>query len=194
MCKKPTFTAEQGREVPELSHVESLKDLTLVASTVTVQYYRSVLVAVVLVRKSQASTDGDLSTDNTVTAVETFGEHVHRTTLSVRNSLTPAQELTNDRSDGTSAHQSETVASVGSDYVVLLSQRMLDTNGHGLLTSGQVAETPDLLLLVQSVGGHFHLSVKQASQGPISKLRHCDLARIIKESSDAISYRITTIS
>ncbi|KAI6757302.1 hypothetical protein HG531_003127 [Fusarium graminearum] len=70
-------------KVPELGHVESLKDLTLVAGTITVEDNGSVLVVVVLVSKGKTSTDGDLSTDDTVTAVEALGEHVHGTTLAV---------------------------------------------------------------------------------------------------------------
>jgi hypothetical protein len=46
-----TLTAEQSREVPQLGHVESLKDLALVAGTITIQDDAGVLSALVLVGK-----------------------------------------------------------------------------------------------------------------------------------------------
>jgi hypothetical protein len=153
-----TLTTEKGRKVPELGHVESLKDLTLVASTITVEDDGSVLVAVVLVSKGKAGADGDLSTDDTVTAVEALGEHVHGTTLTVGDTLTTAEQLSNDGSDRGATHQSVAVASVGSDDIVLLGDGMLNTNGNSLLSGGQMAETTDLLLLVQTIGRHLHLS------------------------------------
>jgi hypothetical protein len=48
------------------------------------------------------------------------------------------------------------VATVGGNDRVLLGDTVLDTNSDGLLTGRQMAETTNLLLLVQSVGGHFH--------------------------------------
>jgi len=81
---------------------------------------------------------------------------VHGTTLSVGDTLSSAEQLANDGLDGGTAHHGETVAAVGGDDRVLLGDAVLDTDGDGLLTGRQVAETADLLLLVQSVGGHFH--------------------------------------
>ena len=49
---KLTFAAEEGGQLPELGHVESLEDLTLVAGTVTVQDDRGALAARVLVCES----------------------------------------------------------------------------------------------------------------------------------------------
>lgn len=155
---KLTLTAEQSREIPQLGHVESLKDLALVAGTITIQDDAGVLSALVLVGKGQTSTDGNLSADNTVTTVEVLGEHVHGATLSVGNTLAATKQLTNDGSHGTATHQGETVASVGGDDVVLLGDSVLNTDSNSLLTSRQVAETADLLLLVQTIGSHLHLS------------------------------------
>lgn len=155
---KLTLAAKQSRKVPQLSHVEGLKDLTLVAGTVTVQNDTGVLAAGVLVGKSQASADRDLGADNTVATVKVLGEHVHRTALSVGDTLTAAEKLADDGSDGAATHHGETVASVGGDDVVLLGDGMLDTDSNGLLAGRQVAETADLLLLVQAIGSHLHLS------------------------------------
>ncbi len=152
-----TLAAEKGGEVPELGHVEGLKDLALVGGTVTVENDGGVLVLVVLVGKRQASTDRDLGANDTVAAVEALGEHVHGATLAVGDALTAAQKLADDGADGAATHQGEAVAAVGSDDVVLLGESVLNAGGDGLLAGGQVAETTNLLFLVQTVGGHFHL-------------------------------------
>ena len=69
----------------------------------------------------------------------------------------PATEkLTNDGLDGSTAHHGETVATVGSDDLVLLGDSVLNTASNSLLASRQMAETTDLLLLVQAVGSHLH--------------------------------------
>lgn len=108
--------------------------------------------------KGQASADRDLGADNTVATVKALGEHVHGAALSVGDTLTAAEKLADNGSDRAATHHGETVASVGSDDVVLLGDGMLDTNSNGLLTGRQVAETADLLLLVQAIGSHLHLS------------------------------------
>ena len=83
-----TLATEDHGKVPELGHVEGLEDLTLVGSTVTVKSERDVLLVVVLVGESKTSTDGNLSTDDTVATVEAGSEHVHGTTLAVGNTAT----------------------------------------------------------------------------------------------------------
>lgn len=64
-------------------HVVSLEHLTLVGSTVSVHREGDRLPVLVLLRESDTGSDGHLSTDDTVTSVEAFGEHVHRTTLAL---------------------------------------------------------------------------------------------------------------
>lgn len=86
-----TFTAEKNGEVPQLGHVESLEHLTLVAGSVTVETDGRVGLVGVLIRERKAGTDGDLCTDNTVSAIEALGEHVHRSTLSVSDTFSSAE-------------------------------------------------------------------------------------------------------
>lgn len=151
-----TLAAEDDRNVPELSHVEGLKDLSLVASTVTVKRKCHVVLTHVLVGESDSSADGNLCADDTITSVETSGEHVHRSTLAVCDTLSSSKQFTDDGPDCSSAHHGEAVAAVGGNDVVLLGDSMFDTDSDGLLSSRKMAETPNLLLLVESVRGHFH--------------------------------------
>lgn len=50
------------------------------------------------------------------------------------------------------------MTAVGGDEVVLLCDAVLDADGDGFLSCGEMAEASDLLFLVQAVGGHFHSS------------------------------------
>lgn len=143
-----TLAAEENGEVPQLGHVERLEDLTLVGSSIAVKRDGGVLLALVLVCESQTSTDRNLSADDTVATVEALCEHVHGSSLSVRDTLTTAEKLADDGLDGSTAHQSESVTSVGGDDVVFLGDGVLDSDGYGFLSGGQMAEATDLLFLV----------------------------------------------
>jgi hypothetical protein len=156
-----TLATEDDGQVPELGHVEGLEDLTLVGSTVTVEGKGDVLLVLVLACKGNASADGNLSTNDTVSTVEAGSEHVHRSTLSVCDTLSPAEQFTDDGLDGCAAHQSEAVAAVSGDEMIGTFDGVLDADGDGFLARGKMAETADLLLLVEPVGGHFHASVPQ---------------------------------
>ena len=99
-----TFAAEDNGQIPELGHVESFKDLALVACPVTVQAQCGVIFVVVLVCKRNPSPHWDLSAHNTVSSVETFGEHVHRAAFAIGNTFSPAQQLANDALDRSASH------------------------------------------------------------------------------------------
>jgi hypothetical protein len=178
-----TFTTEDDGQVPELRHVVCLENLTLVGSTVSVQSKGNVLLVLVLACECNTSANGDLSTDDTVSTVESGSEHVHRSTLSVRNALSPAEQFADDGLDGSSAHEGEAVAAVGGDEMVLAVDCVLNSNGDSFLSSRQMAETPDLLLLVESVGGHFHASAQT-----------CQIDLVPLGASCGASYRTATMS
>lgn len=94
--EQPTFTSKQYGEIPKFSHVKGFKDLALVAGSIAVETYGRVFLIVILVRKSYAGSDWDLSANYAVTTIETLGEHVHRSTFSIRNAFSPAKELSNN--------------------------------------------------------------------------------------------------
>lgn len=176
------LTDKDAGEVPELGHVESLKDLALVGSTVTVEGKSSGLFLVVLLGKGDTGADGNLlflarrmdekegtgawmkkkgtylGTDDTVTAEERRSKDVHRTTLTERHTVLSAHQLGNDTLDGTASENGKSVASVRGDDSVLVGDGGLHTDGNGFLADGKVAETPDKLLLVKGVGGLLHSS------------------------------------
>lgn len=131
----------------------------MVGSSVSVEGERDVVLALVLVGESDTCADRDLRANDSITAVETGREHVHGTTLSVGDTLATAEQLTDDGANGAAAHHGEAVAAVCGDEVVHLGDRVLDADSDSLLAGRQMAETPDLLLLVQTIGGHFHAAV-----------------------------------
>lgn len=153
-----TFTAKDYRNVPELGHVESLKDLTLVACSVSVQREGDVFFAHVLIGKGDTSTDRDLCADDTVSSVEAGREHVHRSAFAVSNTLSPSEQFTDDRAHGSSAHHRKTVTSVCGDEMILLGDGVFDPDGDSFLSGRQMAETSNLLFFVKSVCCHFHSS------------------------------------
>jgi hypothetical protein len=77
------FATKQNWQTPQLGHVERLEHLTLVGGAITIQTTVAVLLSVVLMDKGNASSDRNLCTDNSVSAVEKGREHMHRTTFSI---------------------------------------------------------------------------------------------------------------
>jgi hypothetical protein len=151
-----TLTTEKNRQLPQLRHVERLEHLSLVTSTITIQRNRRILGAIILMSKRKTRTNRDLSAHNTVPTVEALGKHVHRASLAVGNTFATTEQLANNGFDGGATHESEAVASVRGDDVVFLGEGVLDSDCDSFLSDGEMAETADLLLFVESVGGHFH--------------------------------------
>lgn len=131
----------------------------MVGRTISVQRKSNVLLVLVLAGKRNTSTNRNLSTNYAISAVKPRGEHVHGSTLSICDTLSPSEQFTNDRLHSGSAHQCKTVAPVGSDEMVRTFDGMLNADRNGLLSGGQMAETPNLLLLVEPIGRHLHSSI-----------------------------------
>ena len=120
-------------QVPELGHVVSFKDLTLVRGTITIEGKGGGLVAEVLLGKGDTGAQGDLSSDNTVSSKEVGGEHVHGASLASRDTSLASEKLGKDGGDGATTHVGESVAAVGGDDLVLGSQSGLHTDSDGFL-------------------------------------------------------------
>lgn len=132
---------KDSREIPEFSHVVGLKDLTLVRGTVTIEGKGGSVMTKIFLGKGNTSTQGNLGANNTVTAKEVWGKHVHGTTFACRDTGLASKKLGQDGGNGGATHVGETVATVGSDDLVLLSQRGLHTDGNGFLLSHKVQLT-----------------------------------------------------
>jgi len=109
-------------------HVVSLKHLPLVASTISIQRKRTVFLAHVLLSKAHTSTNGDLSTDDTVASEKRRSENVHRATFSMGHADLTTKELTNDTLDSATTHDGKRVATIGRYDAVVLGDSTLKTN------------------------------------------------------------------
>ena len=58
------------RQVPETGHVGSLCELTLIRGSVTIRSNRKVLLSLVLLGEGESSSDGQLGSHDSVTAIE----------------------------------------------------------------------------------------------------------------------------
>lgn len=154
------LTSKNAGDVPQLGHVVGLEHLALVGGTVAVQGVGDIGLLLVHVAESEAETKRDLGTDNAVASVEVLGVHVHRATFALGHTGGAAHELGKDGVHGRAAHVLETVAAVGRDDAVAFVAGLVDANGHGLLAGRQMAETVDLLGLVERIGSHFETANK----------------------------------
>lgn len=111
--------SERGSEGEERYHVIGLEDLTLIACTVAVHSEGRRLLLEVLLRKGDASADGDLGADDAVASKEGLGEDVHRAALAVGHARLAAEKLREYTGDGAAAQHCEGMAAVGGDDTVL---------------------------------------------------------------------------
>ena len=122
------LASKEDRQVPQLGHVECFEDLALVGCAVAVEREGGCLAASILVSEGDASTDGDLSANDAVAAVEACGEHVHGASFTVGDTFAAAEQFTDDGLYGSTAHVGEAVAAVGGDDGVVFGEGMLDAD------------------------------------------------------------------
>jgi hypothetical protein len=154
-------------------HIESFKDLTLVASTITVESKSTVFLAEVLLSKGNTGTNGYLRTDDTITSEERRGKDVHGTTFAMRHATLTSKEFTKDTRNRTTTHHSERVTPVSGDDPVIFFDTMFKTNRHRFLrarfnaqsttdkeetylTNGQMTKPANELRFIESICSHFH--------------------------------------
>ena len=127
------FADEDDGKVPQLGHVVGLKDLTLVACTITIEGEAGSILAKVLLSESETGTNWYLRADDTVTAEESRREDVHRTTLAARHAVLATEELSKNTLDGTATEDGEGVAAVRGDDQVLRRNGSLETDRNSFL-------------------------------------------------------------
>ena len=93
------FHIQTRKEGPKFGHVKCLKDLALVARTITVESKRSGRPLKVFHSKSNAGAEGKLGADNTIAPEETGREDMHRAALSIGHADLAAEQLTDDTGD-----------------------------------------------------------------------------------------------
>ena len=155
-------------QVPDLGHVVSLVDLTLVGSSISHVGHGDGSSLGVLGGKGETSSDGDLGSDDTVSSVEVLGDvvHVHRTSLTLGGTGLTTSKLSKDflGSSSSAARNQEGVLTVGGDHVILGGQSGFKSSRDGLLSVVQVQESTDLLLLVHTIRSDLHT----ANQGHLA--------------------------
>src|SRR5690606_20809304 len=150
-----------GRQLPQLSHVEALVDLTLVRGAVAEIDEAGRVVAAVFAGEGQARAQRHLGADDAVTAIEAgrHVEHVHRAALAARRTADAARQLGHDLIGVHAGGQHMTVVAIaGDDLVVALFDALLNADGHGFLADIQVAEAPDQAHAVQLARALFEAS------------------------------------
>mmetsp|Transcript_20757 Transcript_20757/g.45197 ORF Transcript_20757/g.45197 Transcript_20757/m.45197 type:complete len:285 (-) Transcript_20757:260-1114(-) len=156
------FDAKDHGQIPKVAHVGRFPDLSLVGSAITVtgngNIHRLTGLGVVLVGKGQSGADWNLCSDNTVSTekVVLLAVHVHRSTLSLGNTVCLSKELSDDLGHGSSPHERQHVATVGGNPGVLLVQGRLDSGSNGFLSVVQVTKSTNVACLVFVVAGNFH--------------------------------------
>lgn len=100
-------------------HIISLKDLALIARTVAVHCEGGGLLAKILLRHSNTSPNGDLSTDNPIATEEGWREYMHRATFAVGHSGLSTEQFGDHTFDGSSSENSKRMTPVSSDDTVV---------------------------------------------------------------------------
>ena len=122
------FAYKHAWKVPEFGHVECLKDLTLVACTITIESERSRGPLEIFHGKCDASADRNLGPNNTIATEETRCEDVHRATLSLGHADLAAEKLANDTRNCATTEDCKRMTAVGGDNLVFLGYRRLKAN------------------------------------------------------------------
>lgn len=157
----------------DLGHVEGLKNLTLVGGTVSVVRNANTTGLQLLLAPSDTSSNRNLGSNDTVSSVEVGGRviHMHRSTLSLGATSPLARQLSKYRLDislATSCYH-VSMATVGSDDMVLRCELRLDTRSYSLLVNSsevevysvtylavvKMQEASNQLLLVSNVSSNF---------------------------------------
>ena len=142
------------RQLPQRRHVHRLGDLALVGRAVAEIGQRDVLAAVVLVGEGEARADRHLGADDAVAAVKVLlaAEHVHRAALALGVAVAAPGQLGHDSLGIHAGRQHVAVVAIGGDDRVLVGDRRLHADHHGLLADVEMAEAADQAHAVELAG------------------------------------------
>lgn len=124
---------ENGRNVQQLGNIVSLKGLTLIGGSVTVEGHADTVGALVFGGQRNAGAQRHLSAHDTVAAVKVLGVHVHRAALASGTTALSTGKFGEYAQRGHSHQVGPAVRSVGGDYGVVGSQSCLDTDRYSFL-------------------------------------------------------------
>jgi len=149
---------QYGRQFPEGRNVESLKELSLVSRTVTIERERGRVLLLVLLSEGEAASEGHLRADDAVPAVEIgiLLIEMHGSALPAGAAGLAAHQLGEGGDEVPSAGEVGAVVAVGGDDGIGAGDCGLHADGDGLLAVVEVAEPADELGLVEGVGGYLH--------------------------------------
>ena len=149
---------KNSRQVPKSSNIQSLKQLPLISSTVTIQSKSNKLLLGVLLSESQTTPQRNLRANDPMPAVETrvLFIKMHRPSFAVGAPPLPPHQLRERVHQLPSASQERAVVPVRRDDRVLPGDRRLHPHGQSLLPVVEVAEPADQFGLVERVGGDLH--------------------------------------
>jgi hypothetical protein len=149
---------QYGRQLPEGRNVESLKELSLVSRTVTIERERGRVLLLVLLSEGQAASEGHLSAYDAVPTVEigVLLVEMHGSALPAGAPSLAAHQLGEGGDEVPSAGEVGTVVAVGGDDGIGAGDGGLHADGDGLLAVVEVAEPTDKLGFVEGVGRDLH--------------------------------------
>ena len=120
-------------KVPQLGHIECLKDLALITRAVTVESKRGGRPLEVFLRKRDTGAERDLCANDTIPTKEAWCEDMHGATLPAGHANLTAEKLAENTSDCATTKNSEWMTAIcGYDHVVL-GNRRLEANRDGFL-------------------------------------------------------------
>mmetsp|Transcript_10471 Transcript_10471/g.16423 ORF Transcript_10471/g.16423 Transcript_10471/m.16423 type:complete len:409 (-) Transcript_10471:147-1373(-) len=158
------FNAENHGQLPQVTHVGRLPNLSLIGRTISIAGNRHghflTRRRLVLGRKGQSSSQRNLSPDNTGSSKEIvlLVVHMHTSTLPLGISINDSKELTDDLPDASTPCQGDAMTSVTGHPRIGLIERVLNSRRDGFLTVVQMAKSTDRPRLVFVVAGNFHTS------------------------------------
>mmetsp|Transcript_14268 Transcript_14268/g.21430 ORF Transcript_14268/g.21430 Transcript_14268/m.21430 type:complete len:232 (-) Transcript_14268:294-989(-) len=156
------LNAENHGQLPQTGHIRTLPNLSLIRSSISIASNCNIhfltRLSIVLIRKRQSSTNGNLRSNNPLPTEEIvfFGIKVHRTTLSLGHTSCVSKQLCKNGRYISSAGKSDTVTTIGCDPRVFLFESGVDSGSDSFLSVVEMAESTDVTGFVFVIACDFH--------------------------------------